>query len=346
MRAAKTRALGLSLLLTGCQLVAGYEEFKGPSGASTAGAGGAGQAGEGGAAGAPAGSGGQAGEGGAAGEGGVSGTSGEGGAGQAGAAGGGPCDGKSPPAGAKGTAMVGVVVGELDLPKKTLKNTRCAWVDRTEVTVEQYKAFLSDLKILGTKGTGSFPQPPECGANDDLNQDPACVAGDSSTAPPKEGPKFPVTCVDWCDAASYCKWAGKELCDEGTKANQYQNPMYMACSGGGKYAHPHQAIDGNATSGLCNDQSYPNPSCDPAPPESGNCAVEVDTVNTCRTLDGVADLVGNADEWVSPCDAGGCGVRGGSFLQEGSQASCADIRKAARDKKSRDLGFRCCSTKN
>lgn len=338
MRAAETLALGLSLLLAGCQLVAGYEDFKGPSGASTAGAGGAGQAGSAGSAGAASGSGGEAG---------MSGTSGEGGAGQAGAAGGGPCEGKSPPAGTRGTAMVGVVVGDFDLATKTLKNTRCAWVDRTEVTIEQYEAFLSELKILGTKGTGGFPQPEGCGANDDLNQDPACVAGDSGTAVPKKGPKFPVTCVDWCDAASYCGWAGKELCDEGANANQYQNPMYMACSQGGKYVHPHQAIDNDKTpSGLCNDQDYANPSCNPAAPDFGHCAVEVDTVSTCRTLDGVADLVGNADEWVSPCDAGGCGVRGGSFLQEGSQANCGDTRKADRGKQSGELGFRCCSTKN
>lgn len=71
----------------------------------------------------------------------------------------------------------------------------------------------------------------------------ACPAG---TFTPDKTPNKPVECVDFCDAAAYCAWAGKRLCgkigggdyplDEGVKgvAGEWTN----ACSQGGKYELP------------------------------------------------------------------------------------------------------------
>ena len=70
-------------------------------------------------------------------------------------------------------------------------------VDVTEVTNEDYAAFLaagspaSTLDACSDSGDprpkGNWPAAPGAGAQ-------------------------PVTSVTWCDAASYCAWAGKELC--------------------------------------------------------------------------------------------------------------------------------------
>lgn len=327
-------ALVALLFLAGCQILAGYEDFKGPSGAASAGS--AGQAGSGGSS-----SGGAGGD--AAGMSGSSGQAGTGGQGDV-------CQGKTPPSDTLGAPMVAVPIGKYDQASNTTVDQLCAWVDAAEVTFAQYQEFLTKQQVdPGTPGTGSVIQSTECkDLNKDLNPDGACLAGQDpqgeKTFTPRKDPDFPVVCVDWCDASAYCKWAGKELCSDGPSADPFGNPMYMACTGGGVHVHPHQTVEKvTAVSGLCNDLDFKNATC-PAE-DDGHCALPTGLADECKTASGVADLVGNAAEWQGSCDASGCRVRGGSFLQEGSKARCTDVLPFQRAHLQGDIGFRCCSTR-
>ena len=105
----------------------------------------------------------------------------------------GPLDAAGADAGAcavKGGPMVRIV--------SAIGSAYC--IDSTEVTQSQYSAFLT-----GTRESVSDP-PPECRSNTDLV--PCAGAG---YEPATRG-NYPVTCIDWCDAWSFCHWAGKRLC--------------------------------------------------------------------------------------------------------------------------------------
>jgi hypothetical protein len=70
-------------------------------------------------------------------------------------------------------------------------------IDETEVTNGQYQIFIN-------AGVDTNTQNAECSWN--TNFKPNC--GGANTT----GPNQPVTCIDWCDAYAFCKWAGKRLC--------------------------------------------------------------------------------------------------------------------------------------
>lgn len=63
------------------------------------------------------------------------------------------------------------------------------WIDRTEVTNDQYHTCVE---------AGACSAPPWCGRLDLTYDDP--TKGD-----------YPVTCVSWYDAQAYCEWAGARL---------------------------------------------------------------------------------------------------------------------------------------
>lgn len=66
-------------------------------------------------------------------------------------------------------------------------------IDRTEVSAEQYAAFVAADK-------SGLVLPPECAEDTNL---------DAALPPPS--PQHPVL-VEWCGAYAYCAWAGKRLC--------------------------------------------------------------------------------------------------------------------------------------
>ncbi len=61
------------------------------------------------------------------------------------------------------------------------------WIDKTEVTVAQYRRC-AEAGSCSAPGTGS-----------------TCTYGDDNK------PKHPVNCVDWSQAEAYCEWAGRRL---------------------------------------------------------------------------------------------------------------------------------------
>jgi formylglycine-generating enzyme len=194
------------------------------------------------------------------------------------------------------------------------------YIDGTEVTVAQYAEFVN-AKAGDTSG-----QIGNCGWND--------------TYVPLEDPgveTWPVSYVDWCDAAAYCKWADKHLCgridraqltvEELTIANDSQ--WFRACGGPSGAKHPN-------TNAVCNS----NDGFDNVAP--------VGSYEECEGYyPGIFDMEGNVAEWVDLCEGTGgatdiCYALGGSVVD--SQSYCDQIPyDFPRDGKYFTTGFRCCS---
>lgn len=210
-------------------------------------------------------------------------------------------------------------------------------IDSTEVTVEQYAAFLA------SKGGDTSGQEGSCAGNDTYTP----LFG---MPPTSEGPT-PIRYVDFCDAAAYCAWAGKRLCGdrdggavaEENRSDPKHSEWFAACSHNDDGVHPFPyGVDGEL--GRCNDavavqardggsdysQAGQNPACE------GGYA-------------GLFDLSGNIGEWENGCsvqaDGGvGCPVRGGSYYHDNLSAlSCGGGDYGTLDAKTPGFGIRCCS---
>jgi formylglycine-generating enzyme required for sulfatase activity len=205
-------------------------------------------------------------------------------------------------------------------------------IDSTEVTVDDYIAFLS-AKVGDTSG-----QPPEC------------AAWNTSFTPqgwPQSPGDVPVVGVNWCDAYMYCAWAGKRLCggpdggaaSSGGWADPAQSEWFKACSrnGDGLHDYPYGNVyDAAACNGVDRDAGKPLPS-----------------FATCQGgFPGVFDLSGNVFEWENACNPGGdasdhaidfCNTRGGSFRTDIAGLRCDDGLQYTRESAPDEVGIRCCS---
>ncbi|HXK17996.1 MAG TPA: SUMF1/EgtB/PvdO family nonheme iron enzyme [Polyangiaceae bacterium] len=311
------------------------------AGSTTGGSAGAamgGKAGASGSGGATGGSAGSAGaSGGVAGKGGSAGNAGTGGAGggTAGAGGGG---GKTCPVNLSGPPMI-------DIPKPG-GGIYC--MDRTEVTNEDYAAFLA--ANVAAPGPDS-----ECAWNNSYAPDTsiACTAAQGAYDPVGK-PRVPVSCVDWCDAKRYCDWAGKRLC--GAIAGGSNPPTsyidantdqwYRACSKAGTLKFPYgNTYQPTYCVGLDNSGTHPS---------------QVASAVACiGGYNGLYDLSGNVAEWEDSCSAAAgandnCLTRGGSIQSVESVAPsllCNDSTindatpmpaTAKRNSKDELVGLRCC----
>jgi formylglycine-generating enzyme required for sulfatase activity len=223
----------------------------------------------------------------------------------------------------------------------TAANNFC--IDSTEVTVGHYREFTT-----ATAG--------------DAAGQPAACAWNNSYAAGAGGPTddLPIAGIDWCDARAYCHWAGKRLCGK-QQGNEFAGPVseadlidfnthewLMACSNVGQLRYPYGGIQQPTA-------------CNTGEVDAGR-TVAVKSKTACQGgFAGVYDMVGNLWEWIDgPCappdagrDAAGadggpakeeCVVKGGSYLISGPNLGCSsDGRGASRDRRSLDIGFRCCS---
>ncbi len=207
-------------------------------------------------------------------------------------------------------------------------------IDATEVTNEQYGAF------LGVADAGA--QIAVCSWNADFQ--PLGGIGSNGQAA--------VGALDWCDAYAYCAWAGKRLCGAiGGGSLPYaswpttSSQWFNACSHGGTLAYPY----GN---------QYEPTWCNGAP--TGNLQpVAVGSYPQCEGgYPGLFDMSGNVSEFIDSCGttpepacgSGGddcdlCLLVGGGFLSGadgGSNIACAYPNQIYRRAKYVDNGFRCC----
>jgi formylglycine-generating enzyme required for sulfatase activity len=216
-------------------------------------------------------------------------------------------------------------------------------IDRSEVTNSDYGLFLASNPSTASQGAA-------CAWNTSFSPEtgPDCA---STNYDPTNRAKTPVDCIDWCDAAKYCEWAGKHLCGAiGGGANlpaAFADPgkseWYSACSHAGDFDFPYgDSFQIDACIGVDSPQTR---------------AAPVPTASCQGGYEGVYDMSGNLAEWEDSCSASAgasdlCANRGGSYLS--SDTAFPSLRcnsnlsgnpkskTSRRDLRSQEVGFRCC----
>ncbi|MDF2695366.1 MAG: Serine/threonine kinase [Labilithrix sp.] len=209
-------------------------------------------------------------------------------------------------------------------------------IDSTEVTQAQYGEFVTAMNgvvLTPRDGCGWKQDHVPGGTLLECNWDPVA------------NPNLPVVCVDWCDADSFCRWAGKRLCGHisggaiNDTGNDYRHPdkdqWYRACGRPEQLAYPY----GNTGMGTaCNGTEQP-----------GSGVVAVGSLAACTGGHaGMVDMSGNASEWEDSCSgptgvADLCKCRGGSWRNAVAALRCDSYALASRNVRDVDIGFRCCS---
>jgi len=303
-------------------------------GAAGGGSGGsaAGSSGSTGSGGSTAGSGGTIGSGGSKAGGGTNGSAGSAGSNNAGAGGG-------------GQYVCPTVHGRIAvaIPRPSSPGIYC--IDRAEVKNAEYQAFLD-------AAVGSSGQSSACSFNTSFAPD---TTGGCNQYDPVGKANVPVACVDWCDAAAYCKWEGKRLCGrvDGSGSNPpasfadaSKSAWYRACSHAGDFDLPYGNVySGEKCIGLDNTAIHP---------------VAVPHTDCEGGYSGLYDMSGNVAEWEDSCAADAsasdqCLVRGGSYLETNQSVvgapsllcnsnvhGSAIAATKARSTRDKEIGFRCC----
>jgi len=203
-------------------------------------------------------------------------------------------------------------------------------IDKYEVTNGDYNKFLDAPSAERTDVPG-------CEWNDGFETpviDPAAA-------------KRPRRNVDWCDAAAYCKWAGKRLCGQrgGASvpyvlfADPTKSEWMDACTAGGTQTYSYAG-------------TYDETKCQTG---STGGILDVGSRPACHgataPYDAIFDLTGNAYEWEDSCQLSPplktsyCHGPGGGAGDGEPKARCASSDTVARaDQKYDGLGFRCCKT--
>lgn len=212
-------------------------------------------------------------------------------------------------------------------------------IDAFEVTNADYNRFLLDIAtdasppVLSSVCTWktSFVRRADC-------------SGNSASA-------APVTCIDWCDADTYCRAHGKRLCG---KIGGGSTPPTAAAM-----KDPTRSQWMLACAGLVNDEvAYGgglamNGYCNTAERDAGR-TLPVGSFAKCEGHEkGIFDLMGNATEWEDNCERqtdGGdprkdpCVIRGGNYLTPKDIATCKYISPTYdRSGSYPNTGFRCCT---
>jgi len=220
-------------------------------------------------------------------------------------------DGVSP--GAQGPTMLHV--GKLD--------GACFWMDETEVSRAQYGEFLAATSSGAADG---FNLDVCKGHNDSFQVNASVDLADGTR---------PVGGVDWCDAAAFCKWAGKRLCGTYESAGLTVSEFESVCTNG---------TDGSFRSS--EEFALAKGTCQ----GGASGPATVNGMPACITPTEIQNLVGNVKEWTAECDGPGhdaqCRFRGGSYQCTSSSPEtwgCAGKASLARSKAFDDLGFRCCA---
>jgi formylglycine-generating enzyme required for sulfatase activity len=229
-------------------------------------------------------------------------------------------------------------------------------MDETEVTNGDYDKFVRANVPVGVG------QPAGCTATDNPTFVPSNSWPPTQPLSKVDGYGWPVRYVDWCDAAAYCKWAGKVLCgttdgksvpvaDFGVTSQNdaAKNAWFNACSAQGSKP-PNGYPYGSAYDGA---RCYTSAAAGQVAEYADNGAYVSIPVDAARPLlrscqggvVGLYHMSGNVSEWTDSCDGSNpsslCHVRGGSF-NSGNASTCGVESIPARLTKSADIGIRCC----
>lgn len=211
-------------------------------------------------------------------------------------------------------------------------------IDSTEVTEQQYAEFLASDAGFG----GAAPA--VCTWKSNFT--PGMVGLTNCRWNPAQYPQLPVTCIDWCDAYAYCRWAGKHLCgaigggavpwDSGADSDPQKDEWYRACTKGDGREFPYGPT---YDLGACNDYASTIGELTNA---GANAACQ-------GGYAGIYDMVGNAFEFANSCSANTgasdyCLLRGGSWSKTHDEFSRCNGRGVLdrRDNRFDDFGIRCC----
>lgn len=210
-------------------------------------------------------------------------------------------------------------------------------VDSSEVTQGQYVQFLNDIG----RDAGALP-PSQCLWKESFQP----VTLDDVWSPSPSQLNYPVDNVDWCDAATFCAWAGKRLCGSVQRSaaltiDQATDPergeWVRACTNDGALVYPY----GQNYSDVCatEDLDYGGP---------GGLA-EVKSLRACvGGYPNLYDMAGNALEWIDACAGTGkddfCAIAS-STLKSGQVSTCKGpgAQYATDHRSAAAAGFRCCA---
>ena len=226
----------------------------------------------------------------------------------------------------------------------------CYWIDKTEVTVQEYSQFLA-AAVAQPSGWG-----PQCSwkttpSNPVAETSDPCTVTTNMESDPFRATK-PIRCVDWCDARAYCMWAGKDLCGGETNGSLLEpvdvpDQWGNACSADGSpYPNGATPVDGECNAGLSEDGGQ----CFSLLHQNDCAPTDVGSFPGCTSPGGAEDMIGNVAEWVVSCavsaDGGPdtlCQIRGGAFLTPLEDGTCYGVAAMTLGTRDRSVGLRCCA---
>ncbi len=212
-------------------------------------------------------------------------------------------------------------------------------IDATEVSYGQYQLFYDANPAT-------------------MDQDAFCKSWNVNWTPSDNWPQppvnanNPVTNVNWCQAAAYCKYVGHHLCGQigsvaavpvsiASFADFHQDQWYNACTADGTNVYPYSSS--NYRPAACNGiDSVDGGSPGPQSPSNLQGCLGGET--------GLLEMSGNVAEWENACDgttgnSDNCLIRGGSYLDGATKLRCdsgGTPVSQPRDYQGPDVGFRCC----
>jgi formylglycine-generating enzyme required for sulfatase activity len=210
-------------------------------------------------------------------------------------------------------------------------------IDSTEVTRAEYAAFLPEASL-----SAQSVRPPTNCKNSNTSFIP------TAHWPPGTTGDLPVDGVDWCDAESFCAWAGRRLCrglgnadlwhQDGDFTDSTKSEWASACTALGTRSYPYGK---EPHAGACADNS------------SGE-SDERSTVGPTACVGGVAgvrDMVGNVYEWLDACSfswgVDHCALLGSAVkdphLSATAVAQCSDANTVPYYQNFAGVGIRCCA---
>ena len=240
-------------------------------------------------------------------------------------------------------------------------------IDQREVTQGEYfeflYAYLEDPTVSSKRKEGApdWPKAPGCEIPrlmPDFIGDIDCDTTPDAFSQKNMRQHHPIACVNWCNAYSYCAWAGKRLCgrvggSDGDASNASgladanQSEFYNVCSQGGKTAYAY-GDDYRADIMSSGDIAYYKDGYAP-----DRAAAEADAPTDCHgaiaPFDAVVNVGCNVAEWQDGCsnsvtlDAT-CVAHGYAHSETTPEKSsrCDAFLESTRSQRSPQIGFRCC----